>query len=114
MGAAAIISLLDAILPSAIQGAQKLFGSVSGAAKAANDTAKLNTVLSTVTPFLQALATAGKTPGSIIPADVETAIEAVLAALKQVGSIPTNSATAVTGSSPATAVKIAGTLTIGG
>ena len=88
MGAALLIPLLGQLIPAAILGAQKLFGSLTGSAKAANDAAKLKTVTDALTPFIQALATAGKIPGSPIPADVEAAIEAVLSGMKLVGAVP--------------------------
>ena len=114
MGAAAIISLLGAVLPGAIQVAQKLFGSITGSAKAANDAAKLSIVAATVTPLLQALETAGKTPGAVLPTDVKAAIEAVLAAMKAIGAVPANNPTAAPGASdPSQTMKISGTLTLG-
>ena len=115
MTTAAIIALLGAILPAAITGAEKLFGKSTGAAKASTDAAKLKTVSDTVTPFLQALATAGKTPGSPLPSDIEAAIEASLAALKSVGAVSTTTPTS-SSAAPAAAtqsVKVSGTLTLG-
>ncbi len=100
MGAAAIITLVGSLLPAAITAAERLFGPGTGSVKK-------QTVLDAVTPVLQAAAVAGKTAGSVIPAEVEAALEAVLSALKQTGSVPHSSTSST---AAAKTVTVTGTL----
>lgn len=81
MGAAAIIALIGSLIGPTVQIVQKLFPGTK--ADVANNTLKKTTVVDSLLPVLQALATAGKIPG-VIPADVEAAVEASLAALQQI------------------------------
>lgn len=102
MGAAAIITLVGALLPSAITAAEKIFGSGAGSVKK-------QAVTDAVLPVLQAAAAAGKTAGSVIPADLEAALEATLAALKQTGAVPTSTPAAV---ATGTKLTVTGTLQV--
>jgi hypothetical protein len=112
MGIAAIISLLGPFLPTIILGVQKVFG-VAPPDKPDVNTTKLQTVLNTVMMFLNGLAAVGKTPGTVVPAEVEAAIEAVLAAMKQSGQVPSNSIPSMPTTLGSGAVmQISGTVTI--
>ena len=109
--AAEIVSKYWPTISGAIIDVEKIFATTPKSP--ATSATKLATAVSAISPIVNAGSTAGQI-GAVSQTALEGAVESILAALKVVGSIPTNSATAVTGSSPATAVKSAGTLTIGG
>lgn len=98
---ATIIGLLGPLLPGLIQLVQQKFGAGKEV-----QTQKKSTVQDIITVLLQTLAGAGKAPATNSD-DISAAIEAVLAALKAQGSIPS-------GTTPATGTAMAGTWVLQG
>ena len=99
--AALIISLLSTVLPGLITLAENKFGGGAGAQKK-------TFVQDIISMLLQNLAGAGKAP-AVSSDDTSAAIEAMLAALKAQGAVP--SATGVP--AVAMAVTLTGTMTTG-
>jgi hypothetical protein len=105
--AAAIISLAGSFIPAAIQAAEMIFsGRGTGATKK-------QTVMESIKALLDAASKAGRAPGTAIPSEIEAAIEATLAALKQIGAVP-SSPTSTTDAAAAAGGKmqISGSVTL--